>query len=232
MTDSVYSSSASWQFRTKNVLHAIINFIFPPVCASCGVAGVLFCDECRERLPCFQTPIRPYGKNHQGMPLTYVWTASIFAGSISDIIHKLKYNGQFALASPLVDLMVDVWTHHVMQPFDLVLPVPLHPKREEKRGYNQAALLTVNFCQRLNMTYSLDGIRRVRQTTSQVKLNAVGRKSNLNDAFWADKKIVQGKDVLLIDDVFTTGATLFATADALLMAGARSVSGYCVARAE
>ncbi len=115
-------------------------------------------------------------------------------------------------------------------PVDLVLPIPLHAERERKRGYNQSALLARAFSEGAALPYAEHALQRTRFTTPQVGLTAVERLVNVQDAFAADS-CVQGRHVLLIDDVCTTGATMAAAANALLAAGARAVSGYCVARA-
>lgn len=115
-------------------------------------------------------------------------------------------------------------------PVDLVLPIPLHAERQRERGYNQSALLTRDFCRLATLPYAEDGLQRTRFTTPQVGLTAVERLKNVQDAF-ATKVEVAGKHILLIDDVCTTGATMAAAATTLYAAGAKTVSGYCVARA-
>ncbi|HFB54805.1 MAG TPA: ComF family protein [Hellea balneolensis] len=142
----------------------------------------------------------------------------------------MKYNGYHALAEPLADLMVKAWPQWQFN-IDLVLPVPLHPDRQKKRGYNQAALLTKHMCRQLSLPYNLEAINRTRHTSPQVGLSANDRLANVKGAFTADAAKVTGKNILLIDDVCTTGATMAATAEALLMAGAKTVSGYSTARA-
>jgi ComF family protein len=116
-------------------------------------------------------------------------------------------------------------------PVDLVVGIPLHPDREKKRGYNQSDLLVTHFCNGLNLAGSHRALRRVRNTPPQVGLNMNDRQLNMTNAFEADRAEVEGKAVLLVDDVCTTGSTLMAAAQALLTAGAKRVSGYCLARA-
>jgi ComF family protein len=154
----------------------------------------------------------------------------IFAEPIPTVIHQLKYNGYFGLAKPLAGLMVDAWPKWQM-PVTLVVGVPLHPDREKKRGYNQSDLLAHHFCNQVTITQDKKALQRVRNTSPQVGLGAHERAVNVADAFVADSTRVTGKHILLIDDVCTTGSTLKAAAEALLAAGARRVSGYCLARA-
>jgi ComF family protein len=142
----------------------------------------------------------------------------------------MKYKGMFALTRPLADLMVDNWPDWA-EPIDLVLPVPLHPKRERERGYNQAMLLVKRICSRLELEGDGASLWRNRYTRPQVGLNPRERLDNVRDAFAAERDRVKHKHILLVDDVYTTGATLTAAADTLLANGARAVSGYCLARA-
>lgn len=142
----------------------------------------------------------------------------------------MKYNGLFALAEPVAGLMIEAWTRWQI-PVDVVVPVPLHADRERKRGYNQSALLARHLCHRLNLALTQEALQRVRYTRPQVELSAVERLANVANAFQADPGQVAGRNVLLIDDVCTSGATMIAATEALLGAGAKTVSGYAVARA-
>jgi ComF family protein len=126
--------------------------------------------------------------------------------------------------------MVNAWSRWQL-PVDLVVGVPLHPSREKKRGYNQSDLLAHHFCERVNLADDKKALQRVRNTSPQVGLKANERVTNVANAFVAERSRVAGKHILLIDDVCTTGSTLKAGAEALMAAGARQVSGYCLARA-
>jgi ComF family protein len=166
----------------------------------------------------------------QPLPLHQVRSATLFDGPVPQLLRGMKYHGFFALAQPLAELMATAWPRWET-PIDLALPIPLHPKRERERGFNQSALLVAHLCRQLGWTTSPAALRRERATRPQVGLDASQRRMNLQNAFGADTNQVAGKRVLLVDDVCTTGATLAAAALALLDAGAESVSGYCVARA-
>jgi len=116
-------------------------------------------------------------------------------------------------------------------PVDLVVPVPLGRQRMIERGYNQVGLVARPLAALQGWRYSPRSIARVRETRSQVGLSAAERKENVTDAFSADAARVTGKNILVMDDVATTGATLASCADALLKAGAQTVYALTLARA-
>jgi ComF family protein len=111
---------------------------------------------------------------------------------------------------------------------DMIVPVPLHTTRLAERGYNQAQLLGEHVAIETSIPCLPDAVHRQRQTQSQVTLNAAERQMNMVDAFQAHPSIVSSQRILIIDDVYTTGATLSACGQALLQAGAQAVYGLTV----
>lgn len=153
-----------------------------------------------------------------------------YAPPADHLIHKLKYEGHFGLAEPLAQLMTTGWPRW-SHSFDLLAPIPLHAERRRSRGYNQSALLAEHLGQARGLRTDKTLLRRVRNTIPQVGLNLDERRQNVRAAFQAEPSRAARKHILLIDDVYTTGATMSAAAEALLAAGASGVSGYCLARA-
>jgi ComF family protein len=113
---------------------------------------------------------------------------------------------------------------------DHVVPIPLGDGRKAERGYNQVALIGIPLALSLGFRYLPDGLRRIRDTRSQVGLESAERLENVRGAFLARRELVQNQALLLLDDVTTTGATLEAAAEALLNGGARQVYALTLAR--
>lgn len=205
--------------------------------------GATLCGDCRAQIPRLTENIcSRCGRltrtaqsvcqscQQQTIPLSQIRAALLFAPPVPDLIHQLKYKGAFGLAEPLAALMVEEWERW-QTAVDLILPIPLYPDRQKRRGYNQSDLLVRHFAAHLKIPHDTAVLQRVRNTPPQVGLSATERQKNMVDAFRAENGRVIGKRILLVDDVCTTGATLSAAAQALLAVGARSVSAYCLARA-
>jgi len=159
-----------------------------------------------------------------------VRSVAFFEGPMREAIHRLKYFNSQDLAVPLGEMMVSYWWQ-VRSPADVIIPVPLHAKRLRERGYNQAALLARELGKGVGLPVLEDALVRVRETSPQVDLNAEERKENVRGAFHCPADQLAGKSVLLVDDVYTTGATLEACNLALRQRGVRAVWALTLARA-
>ena len=141
----------------------------------------------------------------------------------------MKYEGLFALAEPLAEMMVAAWPDWEPTP-DEIVPIPLHQRRKRRRGFNQSSLLAIGVSDQVEISFNEQALMRTRHTVPQVDLSPARRLLNVRGAFTAVAHQVKGKQILLIDDVYTTGATMSAAAEALIASGARGVSAYCLAR--
>jgi ComF family protein len=154
----------------------------------------------------------------------------VFQGPVRNALHKLKYRRDIALGDKLAEHLCVLYKAQGWS-IGLVVPVPLGIARYKERGYNQAALIALPFSLANGLLYEPLALERTRETQSQVGLSLSERKMNVKDAFSAKSRIVSGKDVLLIDDVATSSATLDACAAALRKAGAVQVFCLTLARA-
>jgi competence protein ComFC len=144
-------------------------------------------------------------------------------------IHELKYRNLRAIASPLAELLYEYLMSHPV-PGGVLVPVPLHRKRWRERGYNQSSLLAQELGRLAGLPVVDDCLVRRRYAPPQARTGSVSeRQSNVAAAFACGDGRLEGKQVLLIDDVFTSGATLNACAGALKSAGADSVWGLVMA---
>ena len=155
-----------------------------------------------------------------------------YEGTLAALIQRLKYDGYRPLAKPLGRYLAHAVERLRVSSFDLLLPVPLHPRRQRQRGFNQATVLASRLSSLLAVPLAAKDCVRVRDTLPQTRLRSEERRKNVAGAFHVpDPRRVRGRRVLLVDDVLTTGATANACADALRKGGAAGVWVVTLARA-
>ncbi|GAB4334199.1 MAG: ComF family protein [Flammeovirgaceae bacterium] len=154
-------------------------------------------------------------------------------GQVQKILHALKYNGEEEISKWMGDVYGEILANSGFQSmFDAIIPVPLHPQKEKLRGYNQCEGFAESLSNKLNAENLPKGLRRVKFSNSQTKQTKSGRYENIKGVFQVgDKKMIEGKKILLVDDVITTGATLESCGMALLEAGAKQLSIVAMAAA-
>jgi ComF family protein len=198
----------------------------PPACAACDALvarRTVFCAACASAV--LQTP-PPVSS------VPDVVAFALYGGPLAIALRRLKYADRPDLAGPLGHLLRHA-ARSARTRADIVVPVPLHPVRLAERGYNQAALLAASVAEELQAPLAARVLMRTRATEQQARLERAHRLANVAGAFHVrapDR--VRGRRVVLVDDVATTGATLKACSDALVAAGASSVTALVVAQAE
>jgi ComF family protein len=159
---------------------------------------------------------------------------AFYSDPLRTAVHQFKYEDLRCLSSLLGKLMTEGWSE--LAPSgpapDVIVPIPLHAKRQRQRGYNQAALLARELGSWLGRPVNEDTLIRTKATAPQVDLNVQQRQDNVRNAFACRNDDLSGKQVLLVDDVCTTGATLESAAVALHSTGARPIWAYTLARAK
>ncbi len=150
-----------------------------------------------------------------------------YGGPMADAIRRLKYDKRTDLAGPLGRMLADA-AQRFSGRVDIVVPVPLHPRRRRARGFDQAALLARGVARRLDVPFLARALRRSRNTPPQAERSLIDRLQNTRGAFTA-RRDMSARRVLLIDDVRTTGATLGSAAAALRTAGANEVHTFALA---
>ncbi len=209
-----------------------------PVCSACMASledwgGALLCSGCQQIV---DEPSALDDRGYCGVcrreppVFSRVWSSGPYDGALRRTIHLLKYDG----VRPLADVMASRLESgfDAVHGADLIVPAPLHWRRTLTRGFNQSALIARRLGDAAGVRYERRLLARVRHTSSQAGLSQHERRRNLRGAFRVQsRETIQGKTVLLVDDVMTTGATLSACARALKRAGAQEVRALVVARA-
>jgi ComF family protein len=183
-----------------------------------GPSPAELCRRCSKRAPPFDSISAPF----------------LYGGELAVALRRLKFGGRRDVARTLAPLLRPALAAAAAGA-DLIVPVPLHRRRMAKRGFNQAVLLVRHARAAGAPPVDQISLRRVRATLPQTGLDARARRGNVAGAFSVvarRRPLLAGRRILLVDDIVTTGATMAAAAAALREAGARSVTGFCAARAE
>ena len=233
----------------------ILDFILPTSCSYCndpvGDSGIpFFCSSCWADFSQIQGPVcprcgRPFDSNEalnnspdhaclacrQEPPrFDQALSAGHFEGSLREAVHQFKYRPCRSLGKPLGEWMATKVL--LVADLDIVMPVPLHAGRLKERGFNQALLLAHQTSEAHGIPLSCDNLFRTRHTRPQVELSGAERIRNVAGAFALRRPgEVAGRRLVLIDDVFTTGATMNECAVVLKRAGAAQVTAFTLARA-
>jgi ComF family protein len=233
-----------WQRGWRELVRDAESWLLPAACLGCGRAVVgedepLACDLCRTR---WRRPPAPLcTRCGQPRPLNIecricadwppdfgpVRSAVMIDPSVRSLLHQFKYHGWRRLADQFALAMEPICRD--LPGNAQLVPIPLAGRRRRVRGYNQAAMLARAVAVRIGLPVAEDRLVRVRETTTQTRLGASNRRANLAGAFEAREDQVPA---VLVDDVFTTGATLVSASGALLDAGAEQVLAVTFARAE
>ncbi len=218
-----------------------LDLIFPPWCIGCGREGKYFCDSCLQNLPMISPPIcvtcgRPLtvdgtcpGCIEGKVEIDGIRAPFLFDGTIRKAIHEFKYRNLKDISLLLANFLNDYLLDNPL-PANVLVPVPIHHNRLRERGYNQSSLIAHELGSICGMPVIENCLIRKINTPPQVRTaSAIERRKNIADAFVCVNNRLEGKKVLLIDDVSTSGATLNTCAGILKSAGAASVWGLAIA---
>lgn len=196
----------------------------PPWCRTCGVplaaalgaAATPLCGACRLRPPVW----------------SYARAAARYGDVVREALHALKFKGRRGLAAPLGDLVIEAGVARLPMGLpDLLVPVPLHPRRQRERGFNQASLLAHRIGEAWRVPVRDDTLVRIVATASQTALESHARRANVRNVFRLRRpESVAGRHVVVVDDILTTGATVSECALTLRAGGAATVGALTVAR--
>lgn len=224
------------------IVDQVLDMIYPRRCPVCDDAvtrpGLYICEECMDafepvREPyCMKcgSPLNDEGKITCGdcMKREHEFVsgraAFVYDDVLKESVYRYKYGGRAEYADFYADAMISRLENYIRScKADAVIPIPLHPSRQRKRGYNQAELLADRISVRLGIPVRKDILKRSAKTRVQKSLRAGQRQINLKNAFKIDSDDVKLKNILLVDDIYTTGSTMDAAARCLKEAGVKNV---------
>lgn len=220
----------------------ILDLFFPKRCVSCGGLGTYLCTKCVKKVETIDHPVCPVclrqavgGKVHPICKSAYgldgLVVGTRYRGPIKKLIRKLKYRWVKGMLAPLLYFLVKNISLFDLPQKVILVPVPLHNKRKRWRGFNQAEMVARDLSLRFAVPV-VSILERVRETKAQVELNKKQRRVNVARAFRLKDELrekVSGKNFVLVDDVYTTGATMNECAKLLKHAGAKEVWGMVLA---
>lgn len=227
------------------ILRDLLNLVYPELCALClrqlGKQEKSICLLCESQLPRYEEEImqdHPMAQALWGrIDVDFIWALLSFrkGNAAQTLLHEIKYNQQKELACYLGELMgVYMQTNPNFKDFDALVPVPLHPSKQAKRGYNQSMLLAKGISQVCGIPVYEQVLIRERKAGTQTRKNRAERWENVSKDFLLmpqKRKEIQYKKILLVDDVFTTGATSEACLAVLKEAEPEKTGIVCLAYA-
>ena len=228
--------------RSKRLLSASLDLLFPPRCAGCNRPGTYWCQECIQDIATISGRLCV----SCGLPIkagslciscqsafspfqirSYGW----YREPLRRALLHLKYRPDRRLSNWFADRLAEI-VEREGWPRMTVISVPLSKNKYHRRGYNQVDLIASSLAYKLGLPYQPSTLCRVKDTQSQVGLSQQARRHNVRGAFVAVKKKLKGECILLVDDLYTTGSTLLACAQALMLADVEKIFAVTVARAD
>jgi ComF family protein len=226
----------------KEIKDSVLHLLFPHVCSGCGTdilnEGTMLCMRCIDAMPETNFEL------HENNPVERIFwgrlpliaaTAQFYFNKESlmqHLMHQFKYKGDKDLGYQLGRLMGQQLKRSGRFPADAIVPLPLFPAKERKRGYNQATVLSEGLAEILNIPVLTNAISRPQHTETQTRKGRIERWKNIDGKFiLTDRNQVRNKHLLLVDDVVTTGATLESCGIELLKGEntSLSVATFCIA---
>ena len=215
----------------------LIRLVYPVKCMVCDIilredTSLYLCEPCKKTLPQYNKWLR---KSIRMPCVDGTFAAYYYKNGVETAIHNMKFKNLPKLAQTMGSLIYEELKEESLPYFDYIIPVPMHPKKKRQRGYNQSELVAKATARFLEKEGRTDILLKARNTKPQIMLKREDRLKNLESAFTVNKTIldsIQGKHVLLVDDVLTTGTTINTCAKILKENGFTFVYALVIAIAE
>ena len=218
------------------IFDLILNLIFPPKCAVCGKIlaegdSGFACAACLSGLEYIDNRTGADLESAGGYAFSGAFACAVYDGAAQKLIHTLKYYDRPAIGRLFTEYLIreSELDFSFMDKIDAIVPVPLHENRLRRRGYNQCAVIAARLGAVFGKELIPGALTRTRDTLQQSGLSGAERRGNVAGAFEAGEGVA-GLNILLVDDVFTTGGTLDECAKALLKAGAKDVKCFTLTK--
>lgn len=223
----------------KTYFNDFVSLLFPNTCAACSELLTshqnYLCSFCIKDLPHTNEDFTNHYLANKLMaiqPISGVFSALYYhpENTVGALFNQFKYKQRSDLGIFLGQLLAKELLKFELS-IDKIVPVPLHPTKQAKRGYNQAELLAKQISKQLNVPIDVEHFIRIQNTKSQTKKSRQQRYETMRNVFQVkNESVFQGKSILLVDDIVTTGATMLSCAEVLFEAGAKSVTLVTVAK--
>ncbi len=231
----------------RSLFSDLLKFIYPPLCQVCGAAfdgdNIWLCHRCRSILEQRPAPVCPICRHLQDKPISrchhcrkrtlikWVYSLGTYDGPYGNLIKAFKYSPKPGLGKLLGEMLANKLKEFKhLKNIDAICPVPLHYRKQVRRGFNQSEVIARQLAESLQLEYLPGQLIQVRQNRDQIGLTIAERFANVHDIYEVSRDFdLAGKSVLLVDDVTTSGATLHAAARALRDGGVNSVAAATIA---
>jgi len=228
---------------------SILDILFPKHCINCHRTGSFLCEDCKYLIEILENQYCPVcGKRISSLNYTAVCKKCKSKTSLDGLYSACSYRDKVArkliiqLKSGFIKNLADILSDLIISHFNLLnkefpnallIPIPLSKKTLRKRGFNQSELIAINLSKKMNLPLIANVLFKEKETVPQSNLLAKERMENVKGVFLIkNKEIIENKEILLIDDFYTTGTTMKECAKILLKAGAKQVTGVVIAREE
>lgn len=201
----------------------VLHFLFPPACSVCGkIDKNWLCPNCQRRVERLEKSNLVEIENKKYEKLLYLFT---YQSLVRKLILRYKFANKAYLNHFFANQIVkNEKNKKVLRQYDMIIPVPMHKKKMQKRGYNQTELVANELEKSLKIPVKSDILFKVVNTTTQSKLGGKARQSNIQHAFFIKNDIeIEDKKIILLDDIYTTGATSQECSRVLKEAGANEI---------